>query len=86
MGLIQLVAGNPAGADAQADSIAQEVPTHLFAAMLRADAARARGDSAAARVAEETYLRNFDAEIALARQEYGHHGPWLSTYRDRIRR
>lgn len=86
MGLIELVAGNPDGADAQADSIAAEVPTHLFAAMLRADAARARGDSAAARQAEATYLRNYDAELALQRTEYGHHGPWLATYRDRIAR
>lgn len=85
MGLVELVADNPAGAEAQADTIAQEAPTHLFAAMLRADAARARGDTAAARAAEALFLRNFDAELALQRTEYGHHGTWLSTYRNNIR-
>jgi hypothetical protein len=86
LGLIQLVAGNPDAALAQADTIAANTPTHLFAAMLRADAARAAGDSAAARRAEDTYLQNFDAELAAARPGYEHHRTWLTTYRNNIRR
>jgi hypothetical protein len=86
VGLIELVAGNPAGALAQADTIARTTPSHLFAAMLRADAARATGDSAGAARAEQTYLQNFDAEMAAARPGYEHHGTWLTTYRNNIRR
>lgn len=86
LGLIQLVASNPDAALAQADTIAAGTPTHLFAAMLRADAARATGDSAAAKRAEDTYLQNFDAELAAARPGYEHHRTWLTTYRNNIRR
>jgi len=86
LGLIQLVAGNPDAALAQADTIATGTPTHLFAAMLRADAARATGDSAAAKRAEDTYLQNFDAELAAARPGYEHHRTWLTTYRNNITR
>ena len=86
VGLIELVVGNPDGALAQADTIAQGTPTNLFAAMLRADAARAQGDSAAVRDAEQAYLRNFDAEMAAQRPGYEHHGTWLTTYRNNIKR
>jgi hypothetical protein len=86
IGLIQLAARDPEGALAQADTIAAGTPTHLFAALLRADAARARGDSLAAKRADEAFLRNFDAEMAVGRGGYDVHGPWLTTYRDNIRR
>lgn len=86
IGLVQMVAGNPAAALAQADTIAAGTPTHLFAAMLRADAYRSTGDSAAMRRAEDAYLQNFDAELAAARPGYEHHRTWLQTYRNNIRR
>jgi hypothetical protein len=86
VGLIELVAGNPAGALAQADTIAAGTPTHLFASMLRADAYRATGDSAAMRRAEDAYLQNFDAELAATRPGYEHHLTWMQTYRNNIRR
>jgi hypothetical protein len=86
VGLLQVAAGDPAAADAQADTLARTVPTHLYASMLRAEAARVRGDSAAARRADAEYLRNYDAETAAARPEYGPHASWLATYRDSIRR
>jgi len=86
IGLIEIAAGNAPAALAQADTIASGTPTHLFASLLRADASRALGDSAAARRADAAYLRDFDAEIALARGGYDVHGPWLRSYRDNIRR
>jgi hypothetical protein len=86
IGLLELAAGNPAGAEAQADTLAQAVPTHLYAFMLRADAARARGDTAAGERADQAYLRHYDAETAANRPEYAPHAPWLATYRDGIRR
>jgi hypothetical protein len=85
IGLIEIAAGDAPAALAQADTIAAGTPTHLFASLLRADASRALGDSAAARRADSEYLRNFDAEIALARRGYDVHGPWLRSYRDNIR-
>lgn len=84
MGLLEIVAGDPAAADAQADTIARAVPTHLYASMLRAEAAAARGDSAAAKQAGAAYLRNYDAETAANRPEYGPHAVWLKSYRDSI--
>jgi hypothetical protein len=86
IGLLEIAAGNPPGAEAQADTLAQAVPTHLYAFMLRADAARARGDSAAAARADQAFVRNYDAETAAARPEYGPHAPWLATYREGIGR
>jgi hypothetical protein len=84
MGLLEIVAGNPAGADAQADTIAQAVPTHLYASMLRTEVAVARGDSAAAKRAAAIFLRNYDSETAAGRPEYQSHATWLQAYRDSV--
>jgi hypothetical protein len=84
IGLLQIVAGDPASADSQADTIAQAVPTHLYASMLHAEAAAARGDVAAAKRAGAVYLRDYDAEMAAGRPEYESHAPWLKSYRDSI--
>ena len=85
IGLLEIAAGNPAGADAQADTLAEAVRTHLYAFMLRADAARARGDTAAARRLDQAFLRSYDAETAANRPEYAPHATWLATYRDGAR-
>lgn len=84
IGLLEIAAGNPAGAEAQADTLAAVVPTHLYAFMLRADAARAGANTAAAERADQAFLRNYDGEIAAGRPEYGPHATWLATYRDGI--
>ena len=73
IGLVQLYLGNPAGANAQADSIAKTSPTHLFASALRAEAAAARSDAAAQRRADQQFLRNYDSEIAKSLPEYQEH-------------
>jgi hypothetical protein len=86
IGLLEIAAGDPTGAEAQADTLAQAVPTHLYASMLRADAARARGDTAAAERADQAFLRNYEAETAANRPEYAPHAPWLATYREGIGR
>jgi hypothetical protein len=84
IGLIEIAAGNAPAALAQADTIAAGTPTHLFASLLRADAFRILGDSAAARRTDVEYLRNFDAEMAAGRRGYDVHGPWLTAYRGNI--
>ena len=48
------------------------------------EAAAARGDTAAAKQAGAAYLRNYDAETAANRPEYGPHSAWLKSYRDSI--
>lgn len=73
VGLLQLTAGDPAAALAEADTIRQQVPTHLFASVLRARALEAQGDSAGARPAYRDFLKNETAERARNRPEYEDH-------------
>jgi hypothetical protein len=84
IGLIDLAVSDPDGALAQADTIARSVPTHLYAAMLRSDAELAKGDSAAAKRAQQQFLRNYESEMAAGRSEYAPHEAWLGTYRKTI--
>jgi hypothetical protein len=85
LGLLNLVLGNYDAVDAEADSIAREVPTHLYASILRAEAARGRGDTAAVRRAERRFLDNYDAEAAAARPEYAQHQGVVKRFRDEAR-
>src|SRR6266566_5181627 len=65
IGVLDLTGGDDAGALAQADSIRRVVPTHLFAAMLRARALE---------------LRNEAAERARRRPEYAEHKDNLDAF------
>jgi hypothetical protein len=80
VGLLQLTAGDPAAALAEADTIRQQVPTHLFAFVLRARALEAQGDSAAARSAYRDFLKNETAERARDRLEYQEHRNILDSF------
>jgi hypothetical protein len=82
VGLISVILGNLDGALAQADSIAETSPAHLFAPVLRARVAGLRGDAAGRRRAEQAFLDRFEAEMATAREEYQAHGGLLRRYRD----
>lgn len=73
IGLVDLYLGNPAGALAQADTIAKSSPTHLFVSTLRAEAAAQRSDAAGQRRAYQQFLRNYDSEIAKNLPEYQEH-------------
>ena len=72
MGLLELAAGNPAGARAQADSIARLAPTHLFAFVLRARAGDAR--------AFADFRRSERDERARGRPEYQDHAAQLDAF------
>jgi hypothetical protein len=78
--LLELAAGNPRGAQSQADSIARVAPTHLFASVVRARAARARGDAAAERRAYADFRRNERDERARGRPEYVDHASQLDAF------
>jgi hypothetical protein len=82
VGLIDLVSDDYAGAAAQADTIARTVPGHLYATVLRAEVARARGDSAALRQAQRVFLDHYDAETKANRPEYAEHPGLLERFRN----
>ena len=82
IGMLQLAGGNATGALAQADSIHRAVPTHLFAAVLRARAFETRNDAANTRQAFQEFLRNERAERARRRPEYDEHQRVLDEFHD----
>jgi hypothetical protein len=84
VGLISLVVSNIDAAAAQADSIAQTAPGHLFAPVLRARVASERGDAAAQRRAEQAFLDNYQTELARNLPEYQLHGALLEKYREEL--
>ena len=78
--LLELAAGNPGGALAQADSIARLAPTHLFSFVVRARGARARGDAATERRAHADFHRYEREERARGRPEYQDHAGQLDAF------
>lgn len=78
--LLELAAGNVAGAAAQADSIARVAPTHLFAFLVRARVAHERGDAAGERRAQNDFRRHEREERARTRPEYQDHAGQLDAF------
>ena len=70
VGMLQLAGGDAKGALAQADTIRQSIPTHLFIYVLRAHAYQVVGNLAEERRAYADFLRNEPAELARKRPEY----------------
>ncbi len=86
VGMMQLAMGNVPAARAQADSIARQNPNHLFASLLRAEAARRAGDRAARARALGDLLKHYDAELATGREEYTDHRTALENARAEARK
>src|SRR5881409_1361290 len=82
IGVLDLTAGDPAGALAQADSIRRAVPTHLFAFMLRARALELRHDLAGSRRAYSDFLTHEARERARNRPEYADHTENLDAFHE----
>jgi hypothetical protein len=80
VGLLELAGDNYAGALAQADSIHQMSPAHLFTFVLRARVARERNDSAALRRAYADFRRHEREERARGRPEYADHASQLDAF------
>src|SRR3989454_8190699 len=80
IGVLDLTAGDPAGALAQADSIRRAVPTHLFAFMLRARALELRRDLGGSRRAYGDFLTHEARERARKRPEYADHTDNLDAF------
>jgi hypothetical protein len=86
IGLLELAGGNTRGANAQADSIHQAAPTHLFAFMLRAAVGRKTNDQAAVRQARIDFRRHEQSERSRQRPEYSDHASQLDAFSADARR
>ena len=80
IGLLQLVGGDAAAALAEADTIRQQAPTHLFIYVLRARAAQTKNDTRATTQAYQDFLKNETAERARKRPEYAEHARILDGF------
>jgi hypothetical protein len=80
VGLLKLAGGNTAGALAEADTIRREVPTHLFADLLRARALEAQRNTGGARAAYQSFLKNEATERARRRPEYADRSGLLDAF------
>ena len=80
VGLLKLAGGDPAGALAEADTIRRQIPTHLFADILRARALEAQNDARGARVAYQSFLKNEASERARRRPEYADRATLLDAF------
>jgi hypothetical protein len=85
VGLIHLVRGETEQALAQADSLEAMVPGHLLALVLRGQAARASGDSAALAGLYREFLTSYDGEIAVPRPEYEMHRNSIDSFLSQAR-
>ena len=81
IGMMQLALRNPAGARAQADTIARQNPGHLLGSLLKAEIARGAGDTAGRNRALRDLLAHYDREMATGREEYADHRTALETAR-----
>ena len=85
VGLLEIEAANFPAALAQADTLQQLSPGHLFVMLVRGEAARRSGDAAALRRAYRSFLDTADQEEATGKQEYAAHQRALDAFRDAAR-
>ncbi len=82
---IHLIVGETGPAKALADTIAAANPTHLFAHLIRGEAAKRENDAAGLAKSYAAFLGAYDAEMKAGRKEYLEHQPWLDEFRTRAR-
>ncbi|HET7790466.1 MAG TPA: zinc-ribbon domain-containing protein [Gemmatimonadales bacterium] len=80
LGVLDMTAGDLAGALAQADTIQRLVPTHLFAPMLRARVLDLQQNTRGAVKAYRDFLKHETAERAKQRPEYAEHAQNLDAF------
>ena len=80
VGLLKLAGGDAGGALAEADTIRREVPTHLFADILRARGFEAQRNARGARAAYQSFLKNEASERARRRPEYADRSGLLAAF------
>lgn len=82
IGVLQLTSGNMPAALAEADTIQKQVPTHLFADMLRARVYGLRRDTKDYETACRSYLKHESAELAKKRPEYTEHAGTIAAFHE----
>lgn len=82
IGVLQLTSGNLPAALAEADTIQKQVPTHLFADMLRARVYGLRRDTKDYDAACRSYLKHEAAELAKKRPEYTEHAGTIASFHE----
>ena len=82
IGVLQLTSGNMPAALAEADTIQKQVPTHLFADMLRARVYGLRRDTKSYEAACRSYLKHESAELAKKRPEYTEHAGTIAAFHE----
>ena len=80
VGLLELAAGDPNAALAEADTIRQTVPSHLFIYILRAHAYQSLGNKTQEQQAYAAFLSHESAELAVKRPEYDEHRNPLTAF------
>ncbi len=85
VGLIEALSGGLDAALAQADSLDEAAPGHLFASNIRHTVAEKRGDVAAAQQAYQAFLDDYEREMAAQRPEYAAHQGLLESFFARAR-
>ena len=80
-GLINAALGNFAATAAEADTIAQHDPHHLFVPLLRWQVANHDNDAAGMRRAYRQFLDDYNREIATGKPEYAAHKTRLAALR-----
>jgi hypothetical protein len=80
-GAVHIQLGEYPAALALADTIQQDVKDHLFADMLRAEVAQAKGDQAVMAKSRKAFLQHFDAQIQTGRPEYQEHRAMLDEFK-----
>lgn len=78
---IHLIVGELAQAKALADTIAAADPNHLFAHLIRGEAAKQENDTKTLAKSYAAFLAAYDAELKRGRKEYLEHQPWLDEFR-----
>jgi hypothetical protein len=80
--MMRAVAGDVAGALAQADTIFAASPSNLFGFYVQGAVARMRGDTAAEATARKAFAARYAEEMASARPEYVEHRDLLAAFRE----
>ncbi|HWP37244.1 MAG TPA: hypothetical protein VNL18_06775 [Gemmatimonadales bacterium] len=82
VGLLEAESGNLTATLAQADTLERENPGHLFAMLLRGEAAERGGDARALARWHRRFLDAYEAQMQTGRQEYQAHREALNIFRD----
>ena len=81
--LVQLAIGDFAAAKALADTILSQAPGHLFAYVIRGEAADRQNQPGLLQASYRDFLAHYETELRSGRQEYAEHKPILDDFRVR---